>query len=274
MSEEELSEYYRSRHSHHSSEIKLKWDYSESKFSLVYCPLLNKIESLASSGRLLDIGCSNGSFVRAASRVGWEACGLELESDSFELARSQGVTVYNSELSELDFPENSFSAVTMWQVIEHVHSPASLITEIARILKPGGVLAVSTPNIKSLGWRLLREDWGAVEPQVHLHLFQPSGLARLMNDCGLKTREVRTLDIQPVTMKSAVKKMIGRSSVRPSGSVAALAGSNAGNAVRLLFNVRPFINLSLNALGIGEDIYGYFSKTYPSEIAGYLNSGK
>lgn len=260
LSAEALSNYYRSRDSHHTSESKTVWDYSEAKRSLVYRPLLDRIGSLTPPGRLLDIGCSNGSFVSAACRAGWHGCGVELETKSYELARAQGVNVYNAELSELAFPANSFSAVTMWQVIEHVHSPRSLIAEIARILKPGGVLALSTPNIKGIGWRLLRGEWGAVEPQVHLHLFHPAGLARLINDSGLKTRLLRTLDIQPATVRQFLRKMKRDRTTQPSNSVATMAGSLAESRLRLIFRVRRWVNVPLNALGLGEDVYGFFTK--------------
>ena len=260
LSEDELSDYYRSRDSHHTSEIKTTWDYSESKRSLVYRPLLDRIGALTPPGRLLDIGCSNGSFVSAACRAGWDGCGVELETKSYELAQARGVNVYNAELSDLAFPADSFSAVTMWQVIEHVHSPRSLIAEIARILEPGGILALSTPNVKGIGWRLLRSEWGAVEPQVHLHLFHPAGLARVINDCGLETRLLRTLDIQPATVRQLVRKVKRDRTTRPSNSVAAMADSLAESRIRLIFRVRRWVNVPLDAIGLGEDIYGFFAK--------------
>ena len=260
LSEKELGDYYKSRDSHHTSEIKQKWDYSESKRSLVYRPLLDRIGLLISPGRLLDIGCSNGSFVSAACRAGWDGCGVELEMKSYELARTQGVNVYNAPLAELEFPTASFSAVTMWQVVEHVHSPRSLIAEIARTLWPGGIFALSTPNVKGIGWRLRGSEWGAVEPQVHLHLFNPDGLARLIKDCGLEMRLIRTLDIQPATVRQFVRKMKRDGIARPSNSVAALTDSLSESRIRLIFKARRWINVPLNALGLGEDIYGFFAK--------------
>lgn len=259
-SREEVAEGYRTRDSHHSSALKEKWDYSPIKEKMVYGPLLDKIGKLTNPGRLLDIGCSNGSFVHAAKRRGWDGCGAELETNSYELARARGVKVYNAELSELAFPNDSFSAITMWQVIEHVHSPGPLIAEIARILKPGGILALSTPNVSSLGWRLLGAEWGAVEPQVHLHLFRPGGLARLVNDCGLDTRLLRTLDIQPATVRQLVRKVKRERNPRHSISVARMADSLAESRIRFIFHIRRWANVPLNALRLGEDIYGYFAK--------------
>lgn len=267
LSEAALTDYYRCRDSHHSSEIKTKWDYSDTKRSLVYRPLLDRIGSLTPPGRLLDIGCSNGSFVSAACQAGWDGCGVELETKSYELAQARGVKVFNAELSELAFPADSFSAVTMWQVIEHLHSPRSLIAEVARVLKPGGILAISTPNVKGIGWRLLGSEWGAVEPQVHLHLFHPGSLARLINDCGLETRLLQTLDIQPATLRQLIRKVKRERRARPSNSVAAMADSFSESRIRLIFRVRRWANVPLNSLGLGEDIYGIFAKTKDSRVA-------
>lgn len=259
-SHDEVLESYKSRQSHHNSEIKETWDYSSLKDELVYGPLLEKIERLTRTGRLLDIGCSNGSFVCAANGRGWDGCGIELETGSYDLARRHGVEVYDKELAEMAFSDNSFSAVTIWQVIEHVRDPRSLIAEVARILEPGGILALSTPNVKGIGWRLLRREWGAVEPQVHLHLFHPAGLARLINDFGLETRLLRTLDIQPATVRQLIRKVKRDRTARPSNSVAAMADSLAENRIRLIFRARRWVNVPLNALGLGEDIYGFFAK--------------
>lgn len=260
LSEAALTDYYRCRDSHHSSEIKTKWDYSAIKDELVYGPLLDKIGRLTKPGRLLDIGCSNGSFVCAANGRGWEGCGIELETGSYNLARSHGIEVYDKELAELGFPDSSFSAVTMWQVIEHVLDPRPLIAQVARVLEPGGVFALSTPNIESIGWWLLRADWGAVEPQVHLHLFRPNGLSRLVNACGLETRSIQTLDIQPATVKRTLRKLGRGAAPEAKNSVAALADSMSASKVRFVFSARRWVNVALNRLGLGEDIYGFFTK--------------
>lgn len=257
---DEVLEGYKSRQSHHNSELKEKWDYSSIKDELVYRPLLEKIERLTRTGRLLDIGCSNGSFVCAANRRGWDGCGIELEPGSRDLARRHGVEVYDKELAALAFSDNSFSAVTIWQVIEHVRDPMPLVAEIARVLEPGGILALSTPNVGSIGRWLLREDWGAVEPQVHLHLFRPDGLSRLVNACGLETRSIRTLDVQPATVKRVLRKLKRGAAPETRNSVAAMADSLSEAKVRFVFSARRWLNVPLNMSGLGEDIYGFFTK--------------
>ena len=258
VSEEELHSYYANRKSHHSSFEKEKWDYSKIKYQFVYRRLLKKINRFSESGRLLDIGCSNGSFVSAAQDLGWEAYGIELEKDSFEIAKRHGLKVYNKDLFQQGFPDNYFSIITLWQVIEHLSDPIIMLNEINRILKPNGLLVVSTPNIQSIGWKLLNENWRAVEPQVHINLFSCLGLKTITEQNGFKTKLIETLDIKPSTIKQYLTKKKNRT--KKLNSVAELASSISSRKMTILFWLRTLLNIPLKIFELGEDIYGYFIK--------------
>ncbi len=259
-SREEVAAAYRSRDSHHSSDLKEKWDYSPIKDDMVYGPLLDKIGKLTRPGRLLDIGCSNGSFVYAANRRGWGGCGIELETGSFNLARTHGVEVYNKELAEKAFPENHFSAVTMWQVIEHLKDPGEMLAEIYRVLKPGGVLAVSTPNRRSIGWLLNGVRWQPVEPEVHFHLFDPRGLKDLHDRYGFAVKAIETADIKPSTVREFFRIVFRSRCVERTNSMEEYVNSGSEGKMRFLFMIRRLINVPLKLTRSGEDIYGYFAK--------------
>ncbi len=259
ISKEELLDYYASRKSHHGSSEKEQWDYSLIKADLVYAPLLKKISRFTRMGNLLDIGCSNGSFVFAAQKMGWDAYGMELEKSSYSIAQKHGVRVYTEELEKQSFPDNYFSAITIWQVIEHVSDPQAMLKEIGRILKPGGILALSTPNIKSIAWYLLKKQWRVVEPQVHLHLFNCNGIKKLVEECGLKIKYAEAIDIKPSTLKdfTAKWKKKSRESVN---SVARLANSQSDFKIKSLLYIRKALNFPLRFCGLGEDIYAYCIK--------------
>jgi len=260
LAESEITQYYANRTSHHASADKKEWDYSPTKEKLVYRPQLQRLAKLGKAGRILDIGCSNGSFLSAAKKYGWDGYGIELEKNSYELAQKHGVKVYNQQLSQQAFPDEHFSAITLWQVIEHLPDPKTVIKEIVRILQPGGIFAVSTPNIRSIGWILLREEWDAVEPEVHLNLFEPKNLARLITDCGLRTRHLETVDLKPSTVKKFIRKLSKKEPDKKTDSVANLAKSLSDKKMSALLTFRHLVNLPLKSFGIGEDIYAYFVK--------------
>jgi ubiquinone/menaquinone biosynthesis C-methylase UbiE len=257
---EDLFNIYADRKSHHSSIIKEQWDYSKTKENLFYNLQLKKITDFTKPGRLLDIGCSNGSFVHAAQNYGWDACGIELEAESCKIAAKHGVNVYHNELIKQAFPDEYFTAITMWSILEHLWNPKEILGEVMRILKPGGILAVCVPNIQSIGWKLLKEEWNCIEPQVHLNLFNPKNLEKFMQQFGLKTKYIETLDIKPATIKNYFKRLKGKATDDVTSVAQMSSQSKSFLQLKFLLRLRLLTNIPLKLLGIGEDIYGYFIK--------------
>lgn len=113
------------------------------------------VETLTSRGRLLDVGCGTGLFLEAASARGWEVAGVELSmTAAAEARRRVGERVAVGTLEEAKFSDDTFDVVTLWEVIEHVPQPVKLLSEVRRVLRPGGVLLLSTPNGRSLFHRI------------------------------------------------------------------------------------------------------------------------
>jgi spore maturation protein CgeB len=250
-------EFYQTRTSHHASDKKLDWDYSDQKLRYVYAPLLSALSKYSPIGKLVDVGCSNGAFVRAATKTGWDAVGVELEKASAETAIRNGVNVVNDDLVNVGFSENSINCVTMWQLIEHIGDPTYLLQEITRILRPGGILTVSTPNIRSIAWTLLGARWRAVDPGVHLHLFSVNSLRLLFEKHGFEVEWIATKDIKPTTIRDLMRSKGGNAThaTQQKGSVAEFAMSTGGFKLAMSFACLRVINAPLNWFGIGEDIY-------------------
>jgi 2-polyprenyl-3-methyl-5-hydroxy-6-metoxy-1,4-benzoquinol methylase len=79
-------------------------------------------------------------------------------------------------------------------VIEHVPDPASLLKECRRVLRPGGKLVVATPNCKSLGHSLFKENWRGLEPPRHLQILSPLALRRFLSEAGFKQVKIMTVN--------------------------------------------------------------------------------
>jgi 2-polyprenyl-3-methyl-5-hydroxy-6-metoxy-1,4-benzoquinol methylase len=148
-------------------------------------------------GRCLDIGASAGFFVKVASDRGWEARGIELSRDTAALARQRfGVDVANARLEDTEFESASFDAVTLWDVIEHVPDPLDTMCRVAKLLRPGGVVGLITPNLDGLfsrsSYRVARRinHWPAVAPPAHLFQFSTNSLTALLERVGLRIVEL------------------------------------------------------------------------------------
>jgi len=136
-------------------------------------------------GRVLEIGCGNGDFLRAIAERGWRATGIDFDAAAVAAARSlPGVEARQGTLIEQRFDEASFDAIVMNNVIEHVPDPAETIAECRRILRPGGRLVAITPNLDSFGHAAFGPDWRGLEPPRHLYLFSPATLRRMARDAG------------------------------------------------------------------------------------------
>jgi 2-polyprenyl-3-methyl-5-hydroxy-6-metoxy-1,4-benzoquinol methylase len=138
-------------------------------------------------GSLLDIGCATGTFLlEMQKQPGWTLTGLEPDAGAAEAARANGLQVIHSSLDELELPDASFDAVTMWDVLEHLHDPSAALGKIHRLLKPGGVLVARLPNGASHDARLFGPYWAGLDAPRHLYVFTPQTLAALLGQNGFE----------------------------------------------------------------------------------------
>lgn len=138
-------------------------------------------------GRLLDVGCGNGVFLRRMHDLGWSVTGIDFDSKAIENARKLhdgGLTFMNTDLSGARFTNDSFDAITMSHVIEHVPDPVALLGEARRILKPGGRLVVTTPNVQSFGHEKFRDCWSGLDAPRHLQVFSLPALQKCAHKAG------------------------------------------------------------------------------------------
>lgn len=139
---------------------------------------IERVEALVSPpGRLLDVGCGTGDFLRVARPRGWGVSGTEISPYATKAARTQELTVVEGEVWEAGFPSEAFDVVTCWHVIEHASSPRRVVEEIHRVLRPGGWLVLATPNLEDHIFRVAyvlarRRRPPLFEPdERELHLF-------------------------------------------------------------------------------------------------------
>jgi 2-polyprenyl-3-methyl-5-hydroxy-6-metoxy-1,4-benzoquinol methylase len=148
--------------------------------------ILKKISRYKRKGRILDIGCATGFLLDEAKKQGWEAYGVELSKWAANFAREKfGLNIFEGLLKDAKFPYNYFDAITMIDSIEHLSSPKEELEEVRRILKPNGVLCISTPDIDSFLSKFLEAKWWGIK-QAHLFYFSRKTLSRMLDAVGFK----------------------------------------------------------------------------------------
>lgn len=151
------------------------------------------VERLAGgrAGRVLDVGCGRGLLLAAFRRRGWEVHGTELTNGAAAFARKAlGVPVHVGGVESWPWPEGHFDVVTLWHSLEHQPVPGAVLHHAHRLLRPGGVLALSVPNFASAEARAARAAWFHLDVPRHLVHFTPASLARELRRAGFEVRRV------------------------------------------------------------------------------------
>lgn len=159
----------------------------------------NRIAKLMGrKGKILDIGCGNGRFLQMIECQGdIEGYGLEMASNSALRAKVIiGDRLQIGTLQADSYPEAYFDAITLFHVFEHLTDPKGYLENIQRILKPGGILYISFPNIDSLQSRIFKGDWLHLDPPRHLFFFGPNRFKEIMADYGFNTINEKHFNIE------------------------------------------------------------------------------
>lgn len=138
-----------------------------------------------SKGNLLDIGSGTGAFLNTMKEKNWQVKGIEPDEDARKLAKQlYGLSVDEpAAINELN--DQSFDAITLWHVLEHVHQLHDYVEQLKRLLKPGGKLFIAVPNYQSKDAAAYRLYWAAYDVPRHLYHFSPKSINVLMQQHGL-----------------------------------------------------------------------------------------
>jgi 2-polyprenyl-3-methyl-5-hydroxy-6-metoxy-1,4-benzoquinol methylase len=165
---------------------------------------------------LLDIGCGNGAFLHTAKEAGWRVTGLDPDRKACEIAGKSGLDIIYGGLGVLANANEQFDAITLSHVIEHVHDPQQTFRTIFRLLRPGGILYVQTPNIESRGAIVFRSNWRGIESPRHLVLFAPQALMSILQRSGfIDIKLIRSPDASAMMFEASQRLARGLSPYDP-----------------------------------------------------------
>lgn len=158
-------------------------------------PLLAELQRrIPGRGRLLEIGCSYGGFLRKAQQCGWDVAGIEIDNRASAHGREKlGINVLCGSLeSEFHRLQPPYDAIVTFHVLEHVVEPMRFLSLCRELLRPGGVLLLKTPNVASWIAKQTKSQWAWLSPPAHIHLFTPTALCRSLEQSGFRVEQVQT----------------------------------------------------------------------------------
>jgi SAM-dependent methyltransferase len=141
--------------------------------------LIRAFSSKKDAFSVLDVGCGTGEFLAGAKRVGWKTTGVEPSTDAAAMAqKNHGLEVH--EEAWMEACTETFDAITLWHVLEHVHDLGKRLQQLYRLLSNDGILVIAVPNYTAADAKIFGENWAAWDVPRHLYHFSPDSMKRLL----------------------------------------------------------------------------------------------
>ena len=148
-------------------------------------------------GRVLDFGCGNGNFIKAAQEKGWQVTGYDVDCDAMQhVAKRYDIEIGCGSLHDIDWPTEKFDLIHAHHVVEHLKTPVKDLMKLNSWLKVGGYFYVGVPNIHATSARikfffekigLRRKNIGKYyDSGHHVFYYTPTSLRNLLEKCGFE----------------------------------------------------------------------------------------
>jgi SAM-dependent methyltransferase len=142
-------------------------------------------------GCVLDVGCGSGKFLYDMREKGWNVYGVEVNVNAAKLGKNAaGINIFAGNLHNASFPDNYFDYIRSNHSFEHIVNPHETLSEIYRILKPGGSLLIGVPNVDGLNSKVFKSHWWYRGVPVHTYGYSVSTLSRILEQHSFKINKV------------------------------------------------------------------------------------
>lgn len=218
-------------------------DYRKKRFAMERLDIIRRhLHKTPSESHLLDVGCGTGWFLEVAKDQGFKVSGLEIGKQLAEYtSKKLGAPIHTLALTDLPATE-VFDVITMFDVLEHVNDPRTVLKSLREHLNPGGIGVIFTPNLDSVGITILQDVSSLIMPAEHLFCFTPASLRRMINETPLDIVEFQTKGMDIPDLYSYFRDVAGSQPVADflaeRGSILQAVIDSAGCANHMRFIVR------------------------------------
>ena len=173
---------------------------------------LEGLKKYRGEGKLLDVGCGLGLFIKLAQDEGFETYGTEISEYASNYAKNTlGMNIFRGNLGEAKIASSSFDIITLWHTLEHLPDPKGTLFEINRISKKNGLLIVAVPNLNNFILRFLYllgrgkrlKLFSVKAKELHLHYFSTQTIVLMLKETGYKVLKV-DMDLAAVTFSKKI----------------------------------------------------------------------
>lgn len=227
-----------------------------------YLQVLRLLALRGGGKSILDVGCGKGDFVDAALSEGYNVEGIELSQPAVDIAQGFGLPVAKLDFFSSKIQDSSRDAVTMFEVIEHLPDPVKFLRRAEMVVRPGGLIYLTTPNFNSLDRRVLGSKWKAIHRE-HLTYFTPATLLKaIRNNTTLEVLHIETRNVSAGELISHFRNLAGWFPSRNKRHISAEEnGSSIPLDLRAKIEKSPWLlllkrgaNSLLNATSLGSTI--------------------
>jgi SAM-dependent methyltransferase len=218
--------------------------------------LLETFERFRSTNRILDVGCGTGEILNQARGRGWQTFGTEYTQRAVGICVANGHSMQLGILNESNYAADSFDVVIYTEVFEHIVNHRAELARVFRLLRPGGLLYVTTPNFNSLSRRLLGDRWTVIQFPEHLSYFTPSTLRLLCAGSGFVPVAVRTTGFSYSRWRAGMRGQFDTIALDTAAdeTIRSALEDGAGRWVKRT------VNALLGVTGLGDSLKGAFLK--------------
>lgn len=150
---------------------------------------IKTLQKYQDDGSLLDIGCATGVFMELAARY-WQVYGIEISPYASRIAQEKRLKVFNGKLQDSPYTKMKFNVVTLWDTIEHLTNPLETVQLLGKMIKPKGIIALTTGDVNSLAAKISGRHWHLYNIPQHLSYFDRKTITNLLSKGGFAVREI------------------------------------------------------------------------------------
>jgi 2-polyprenyl-3-methyl-5-hydroxy-6-metoxy-1,4-benzoquinol methylase len=228
---------------------------------------LRGFEAYRVTTNFLDVGCGTGELLNQAKQHGWTTYGTEFTDKAVNICRRNGHLITQGPLAAASFQEGSFDVAIYCEVIEHINNQPEEFRRVWSLLRPGGLLFITTPNFDSLSRRLMGDRWNVIQYPEHLAYFTAATVERLMLQCGFEPKWIRTTGVSLTKFVDGVRP--GKKA--PSVQTRSVPGKTLDEKARRVLELpgikilKAGVNKLLNLARLGDSLdAGFVKKAKPA----------